>query len=174
MPGVTFRIIIKSRYFSLPPQNEHITRQELGIPNDAFVLSIVGNRLDDELTVAFLEMLDSSILDNMMILFIGNFSYSDKIDKYTRIKEHSRYLGHCVDLMSRLELCDLFVNPDRAGGGTSGAMALFKGKPVVTIDRGDIADVCGAETARNLGFYVQSAQVYASTEVWACPPTCGV
>ena len=44
-----------------------------------------------------------------------------------------------------MDVCDLFVNPMRSGGGTSSVFALHKGKPVVTIDFGDVALNAGKE-----------------------------
>ena len=77
--------------------------------------------------------------EDMHIAFIGNFSkYNECINKFSCLKEHSTNVGFCADILSRLELCDLYVNPIRAGGGTSGVEALYKGVPVVTVAYGDV------------------------------------
>lgn len=44
-----------------------------------------------------------------------------------------------------MEVCDLYVNPHRNGGGTSGVWALIQGKPVVTTPYGDVAANVGEE-----------------------------
>lgn len=55
------------------------------------------------------------------------------------------FLGRSDDLQAWLENCDLFINPYRVGGGTSGTYALMKGVPVVTIPFGDVSLCAGDE-----------------------------
>ena len=45
--------------------------------------------------------------------------------------------------MSYFEICDLYINPHRKGGGTSCVEAMYKGLPVVTDDYGDVATNAG-------------------------------
>lgn len=45
----------------------------------------------------------------------------------------------------RIELCDLYVNPTRKGGGTSAVEAMYKGKPAVSVGYGDVAGIIGEE-----------------------------
>ena len=125
---------------SLKPQEEYVTRTQLNIPEDAFVLSVIGARLDDEVTEEFLAMLEDVLEDGMYVVFVGNFSkYQEKMYKHSKLAAQAKCLGFCRDILSRVELCDLNINPTRRGGGTSSVESLYKGIPVVSVDYGDVA-----------------------------------
>lgn len=49
------------------------------------------------------------------------------------------------DVLAILDNVDLYVNPDRIGGGTSVIEAMYKAIPVVTLDHGDVALGAGEE-----------------------------
>lgn len=54
--GKTEDSIIQSVFTSgLKEQTEHITREQLGIPREAFVLAVVGGRLNVEITDDFVK-----------------------------------------------------------------------------------------------------------------------
>lgn len=129
----------------LKEQTEHITRKELGIEEKCFVMAVIGARLDAEVTESFCDMLEEVLEDGMQVVFIGRFEkyYEINEKKYPNLKKYSKYLGFCSDILSRLECCDLYVNPIRSGGGTSSVEALYKGIPVVTTEYGDVATNVG-------------------------------
>lgn len=131
---------------SLKPQTETISRKELGIPDDTFLMVIVGARLDDEITEEFLKMLEGVVRGNMHIGFFGRFNrYEERIERHPVLKEYTTNFGFCMDILSRLELSDLYINPLRKGGGTSCVEAMYKGVPVVTIGYGDVSVNAGEE-----------------------------
>ncbi len=124
---------------SLKPQTEFVARKDLGISEDAFVIAVVGARLDIEVTDEFLNMLEICVRENILVTFWGVFdNYNSVIEKYPKLHEHSRFMGFCMDILSRMENVDLYVNPKRKGGGTSCVEAMYKGVPVVTVDYGDV------------------------------------
>lgn len=126
--------------FSLKPQTEKITRMQLGIPEDKFLLIVVGWRLDDEVTDAFLDAMDQAVTDNMILGFLGVFKeYEQKVSLRRNLHQKARFFGLCDDTLSFMEVCDLYVNPVRKGGGTSCVEAMYKGVPVVTVNYGDVA-----------------------------------
>ena len=49
------------------------------------------------------------------------------------------------DMLAIAELCDIYVNPPRAGGQTSAAEAMYKGLPVVSLNYGDVSICIGKE-----------------------------
>lgn len=55
------------------------------------------------------------------------------------------YLGKREDVLAIFELCDLFVNPIRLGGGTSAVEAMSKGLPVVSTAYGDVGATVGED-----------------------------
>ena len=75
---------------------------------------------------------------------MGKFdTYKEKIQKYEEIEKNSINLGKQEDALAVVECCNLYVNPQRRGGGSSAAEALYKGLPVVTLPIGDVAVVAG-------------------------------
>lgn len=133
--------VIESIFTSdLKQQTEHITRAEIGLPEDGFLMAVVGTRLDVEVTDAFLKMVESALQDGMYLVFIGVFdAFSSVFERHPRLRKQAILLGYCQDILSRIELCDLYLNPIRKGGGTSCVEALFKGVPVVSVDYGDVS-----------------------------------
>lgn len=114
-------------------------RTDFNLPDDKFLLVIVGNRLNDEITEDFISMLIDTISENTYIVFIGFFSnYENYCSKFNALKENSSYLGYQENLYDVLKLFDLFVNPSRLGGGTGGFLSLMNALPIVTLDYGDV------------------------------------
>ena len=139
--GVDEDHVIESIFTSsLKPQTGHVSRRELGIDEDAFVLVTVGMRLDEEITGEFLQMLERCMIGSMTWIIWGKFlEYESCLSKYPKVKAHTIYAGTCEDILSCIEVCDLYVNPIRKGGGTSSVEAMYKGVPVVTVNYGDVA-----------------------------------
>lgn len=137
--------IIQGRFtYSFEKQTDFLKREDLGIDEDAFVLVVVGWRLDEEMNESFMKMLDETLRDNMRVVIIGKCdSYEQKLSNYPGLMKYMINFGICPDLLSRLELCDLYINPTRRGGGTSAVQAMFKGKPVITVSFGDVAGIVG-------------------------------
>jgi glycosyltransferase involved in cell wall biosynthesis len=139
--------IIESTFtFELRPKTRTTTRNSLSIPDDCFLFVTVGNRLDIDVTDEFVEIIQSSFDWGTHIVFAGMFpNYNDFCSKYPQFKEHSTYLGYYDDILSLMEICDLYVNPIRSGGGFSIVEAFHEGKPGVTVRVGDVATAAGEE-----------------------------
>lgn len=115
------------------------TKKDFNLPEDKFLLSVVGNRLGDEVTDEFLSMLLETIKYNTHIVFIGSFATYDKYcSKYPKLEENSTLLGFQEHLYDVMKLFDLFVNPARIGGGTGGLYSIANSVPLVTLDYGDV------------------------------------
>lgn len=125
----------------LKPQENTIYRQDLNIPENRFTIVIVGGRLDEEITDEFLSMLDNlTTQKNVFLLFLGRFNQGyERVQKcYPSIAANSIYTGMVKDILAYMEICDLYLNPTRRGGGTSCVEALSKGVPVITTRFGDV------------------------------------
>ncbi len=130
---------------SLREQEKHITREEVGITEDAFVITVIGGRLREEVTDEFLQMLEDVFEDDYYLLFLGVFDEVDaRTEKFDKLSKAHK-LMYVTDILATLEVCDLYVNPTRRGGGTSCVEAMFKGIPVVSIDFGDVSTNVGPE-----------------------------
>ncbi|WP_029232836.1 glycosyltransferase family 4 protein [Butyrivibrio sp. VCB2006] len=130
--------------FSLMEQKSTRTRQEFGIPKDCFLLTTVGARLDTELDNSFWEMFRKVVaqIPSAKIMLIGDYEIKDEIQN---LKDHILPMGYIEDLLSIYDLCNLYVNPHRKGGGTSAVEAMAKGIPVVTDSFGDVAGNVGKD-----------------------------
>ena len=78
--------------------------------------------------------------------FVGKFlTYEKYIKEIPELERKVYNLGFADDLLAWMEVCDLYINPNRIGGGTSAAEALFKGVPVITMRYGDVYVLAGEE-----------------------------
>lgn len=139
--GYTKDNIIESTFtFELQQQKGTFTRKEFGIPEDKFVLVVVGIRLDYDVTDKFIEYMEQTYKLNTHIVFAGVFdTYIKMCEKHLTLREHSTFIGYCNDMLALMEICDLYVNPERLGGGFSIIEAFYKGVPGVSINRGDVS-----------------------------------
>ncbi len=125
----------------LKPQEQKLNREELSIPSDRFVAVVVGGRLDEEVSGEFLDMLERIMeRKEMFVLFLGKFDRGYEKIRQTRLNlyRNSGYPGMVEDILAHMEVCDLYLNPVRRGGGTSAVEAMFKGVPVLTTRHGDV------------------------------------
>lgn len=162
--------VIKSVFTSaFKPQKEQVERRDLGIPENAFVIALVGGRLNNEISKEFLDMLQSVMNPNLYVITMGpNVDTSIMLKDHPALMENWKDLGFCDDVLARMECCNLYVNPKRKGGGTSGVEAMYKGVPVVTIQYGDVAvnsgeDFCVAdykEMADTIRRYQEDREFY--------------
>lgn len=125
--------------FDFKPQVNIYTREKFNLPEDKFLLLIVGARLDYEVTKEFIEALKKTVNVGTYFVFAGNFQkYNKYIGEDDVLRGNSTYLGFQDDMLAIAELCDIYINPPRIGGQTSAAEAMFKGLPVVSLNYGDV------------------------------------
>lgn len=141
---------------------KNYSRTAFGIPEDSFLICIVGNRLKDEMSEEFLDMMQELVLrhKNFCLCIIG--SCPDNV--FPNLSEKQvKYLGFCDDLLDVIKLTDLFVNPPRKGGGGGAVRAIAMGVPVVTLPACDVANVVDAEFfVQDLGQMKQRIEKYAA------------
>lgn len=129
-------------------QKSFVTRQQIGLPEDKFIIAIVGNRLESEADEKFMHMLEDALDEEMFVAVIGR-SLFDPFENYMQKKPGMRNkiknLGYSDQLLSWLERCDLYVNPYRRGGGLSAIYELYQGVPVVSLAYGDVFRNVGEE-----------------------------
>ena len=102
--------------------------------------------MDEEVTDDFLKMLRGVLSPQIGVVFIGKFETYEKVaERYPNIRQYMYQLGFCSDILSKLEICDLYVNPTRKGGGTSAVEAMSKGLPTISVSYGDVAGIIGEE-----------------------------
>lgn len=138
--------IIEGKFtFSIKNQEEFPTKKELGIRENVFTISVVGGRLNEEISDEWWEQI-AKVNQDIEVLLIGGYSNDDEvIRKFPTLKGKINNLGYCNDVLSRICLSDLYVNPIRKGGATSAVEALSVGVPVLTTNYGDVAGTVGED-----------------------------
>jgi len=138
-------------------KDEVITRNILGVPEDAFVIAIIGNRLHYEINKEFVDVLVKAVqrCEEMYVLFFGKFdNYEELMLNHSEFKNRIIYYGYTTYTLGCLEKCDLYINPYRAGGGMSAIEAMVAGIPAISTSYGDAGVVLGKE------FWVDSLDDY--------------
>ena len=141
--------IIESRFtFELKPQKGIFSREYKGLPEDRFILVVVGIRLEFEVTDAFMDMLEEVCSQGCYVVFAGIMdNYNKLMESYPVVSANSSFIGYCNDMLALMDICDLYVNPERLGGGFSIIEAFVKGKPGVYLKSGDVYTAGGESFA---------------------------
>ncbi|MBO4910268.1 MAG: glycosyltransferase [Lachnospiraceae bacterium] len=114
-----------------------------GLPEDRFLICIMGNRLDDELGDEMLEVMREVLhgIPETDFVFIGNCPKTEiRLDE---VKDRCHFLGYVERCEDTIAKCSLFLNPPRKGGGGGGFMAIKRGVPVYTLKNCDVASCIG-------------------------------
>ncbi len=123
------------------------TKESFGIPKDAFVVIIAGNRLDEEIKDDFLAIM-YQILDLKKTIVIAVIGECPGLK--ARVSENERadrifFLGMQEQFRKAIAVGDVFLNPPRQGGGTGALFAIMEGVPVITLDNCDVEANAGEE-----------------------------
>jgi glycosyltransferase involved in cell wall biosynthesis len=123
-------------------------RSEFGIGDDSFVIAVVGNRLETEISEEFIASMEQILnQQNVHFLLIGLINDSDRIKNRITKSEKLHFAGKLEEAGQAIKLCNVYCNPKRSGGGRSSFEALAHGVPVVTLKFGDVYHTCGKEFA---------------------------
>ncbi len=114
-----------------------LDRKELGLPKDAFLIVIMGNRLDNEINEEFIDVMRKIVMSESEVGFVIIGDCAIDFKKYG-LEERVWKLGYRKDYMSIFRAVDLYMNPKRIGGG-SGVHAVCQLLPVITLKDGDVA-----------------------------------
>jgi SAM-dependent methyltransferase/glycosyltransferase involved in cell wall biosynthesis len=132
--------------FELQEQTNHFKREDYQIPASAFALAVVGTRLSQDVSDEFIQVIEKTYAYGTHLVFVGFFeTYHEMCKRHPGLREHSSYTGYCDDVLALMELCDLYVNPKRTGGGFSVIEAFRKKVPCVSLAFGDVATAAGEE-----------------------------
>jgi glycosyltransferase involved in cell wall biosynthesis len=147
-------------------QNNY-SRAEVDLPDDQFLIAIVGNRLDMEIDAEFVSVMQEIIekIPDAAFVFIGEVGTIKAFFDKEVFENHIYYLGYRDDLMDVYSILDLYMNPKRQGGGFSGEMALMEGIPVVSLPDCDVANNVGEDfVVQDYEEMVETVCRYASDE----------
>ncbi len=123
------------------------SRSGEGLPEDKFLIAIVGNRLDAEIDMEFAALMQGIVqkAPGTAFVVIGEVGKMKNYFQGTCMEGHIFYLGYRRDLVGTYGMVDLYLNPRRMGGGYSSVMALAAAVPVVSLPGCDVAGHVGEE-----------------------------
>jgi glycosyltransferase involved in cell wall biosynthesis len=133
-------------YFGFsPPPLSAPGADSYALPADKAVPAVVGTRLDEEVTPAFIAVLERILdrTDAAVIAFAGGGDALPARLAASRHADRLLSLGHVQDIRSFYRRCAVFLNPPRQGGGGGAAFAMAEGVPVITHSQGDAAALAG-------------------------------
>jgi len=114
--------------------------KDFGIPEDGFIIAVVGNRLDTEISDEFLSVMETILQREQQVYFViigkCSRSWSDGVFRGRVVN-----LGFREDLGNVLKATHLFLNPRRLGGSGGAALAIAAGVPILTLGECDVAFV---------------------------------
>lgn len=123
-------------------KDEVNTREELGLPEEHFLISVVGNRLLIEVSSEFLKVCENILSYNaqVSIVFIGKYD-KNLLTGVVDQEYHERFytIGPRQNIVKAIGMTNLFLNPIRQGGGYGGLAAMKNQIPILTTYIGDIA-----------------------------------
>lgn len=121
------------------------TRREFNLPENKFLIAVVGNRLNSEIDERFIQLMYDILQSNDQIDIVIIGSADDIWNQLNNEMRENRihYPGYCRDLFAVYRIVDLYLNPKRQGGGWSSTIALKAGLPVVTLPECDVAHSVG-------------------------------
>lgn len=114
-------------------------RSEFGLGENSFVICLVGNRLELEISAEFLNLLHEllRVNANAELLFIGPIDLDSVIRSELESTGRAHFPGALDHADKAIKLADLYLNPMRSGGGRSVFEALSAAVPVITLPVGD-------------------------------------
>jgi hypothetical protein len=168
--GLTRDLVLAADYrFSRPPATHAIRREDTGASADAIIVCVVGSRLNSDVSPAWMRQLADALERNpdVLVIFAGAFSaYAERIAADPVLSARTRATGLIEDVPALLDVCDLYLNPPRAGGGSSAAYALAAGTPVLTDPIGDVANVAGGSALPGLDQFDATVGRWREDPAW--------
>lgn len=116
--------------------------KDFGIPEDGFMIAIVGKRLSIEIDSIFIQIMEEIARreEKVYYLLIG---FSNQEWNQEALKGRVIKLGFRKDLDDVLRAAHLFLNPIRKGGGGGAFYAISNDVPVITLPDCDVATCVG-------------------------------
>jgi hypothetical protein len=116
----------------------NLTRANIGLPDDAFVVVSAGNRLEEEIDPEIVSvMADAMEANPKMVWMMMGVQNPDKITqtlgtRFEPMKDRVHFKGYVREIGDYLSLSDVYANPRRTGGAVSMALAIYGQTPVLS------------------------------------------
>lgn len=111
---------------------------DLGIPEESFVVVTVGERLSSEVDIGLVKSMEKVMQKkkDMYWILVGDIDVKKNlIGIEDEIHNRIRVLIYEGDLPALYRLCDVFLNPDRVGGGFSIMFAMQQGVAIAALKK---------------------------------------
>lgn len=111
---------------------------DLGIPEESFVVVTVGERLSSEVDIGLVKSMEKVMQKkkDMYWILVGDIDVKKNlIGIEDEIHNRIRVLIYEGDLPALYQLCDVFLNPDRVGGGFSIMFAMQQGVVIAALKK---------------------------------------
>lgn len=140
--GIDENTMIESFITFKKPKSEN---KKLEKNKEEFVICIVSNRINRELSEEMIELCDRMLeIDPMIKIKIFGIGFdSEKLSLLSRYPHRYFYEGFQEDILSAYTGCDVYYNIKRSGGGSSAGQAMLMGLPIVSHRFGDGSYVLG-------------------------------
>lgn len=127
--------IIDKFFCGVPAKAEkEFSRKEYNFNENDFILITVGNRLKFDLSIDFIDFMAKLLYENFDIkwILVGE-DVNNYIYKYEDLIKNKQIIlwGYESDVCGLYKICNLYVNPNRGGGGTTIRWAMQMGIPVI-------------------------------------------
>ncbi len=122
-------------------QEVDYSKKGFNIPEDAFTIGIIGNRIDREVGDEFKEVMMKIIAHNSRAFFVFIGDFTQTLPEV--LEKRCIRLGYRKDFLNCLQIIDLFMNPKRNGGAGGATRAMRRGIPVTTLPDNDVASFAG-------------------------------
>lgn len=118
-----------------PPEGEKMGRNYYGIQQSDFVMLSIGHDFDSILTRQFVDTMCRLLKQNSDIkwLIVGPKTNSYLMEAYSDLVQSKRILWRTkeVNMTSIFDVSDVYINPQRMGGGYGIAQSMTEGVPVL-------------------------------------------
>lgn len=126
-PGIT----------TIPKCNHRYVKKNVCGNNACFCMVTVGSRFESDLETTFFEKICELLSRNKNIcwILVGGNLPAGITEKYRNLIEEKKIIDYGVenDLIALYQICDIYINPCREGGGLSVAWAMYVGLPVAML-----------------------------------------
>lgn len=126
---------------------ESYKKEDFGISEEDFVIVIAGNRLDAEIKQDFLEII-YQILELEVCFKIAVIGVCPDFEKRVLAGDWAGrffFLGGQRKFREAIAIGDVFLNPQRIGGGSGGMFAILEEVPVITLGHCDVESIVGED-----------------------------
>lgn len=133
-----------------PKKIKEKNREEYNLEENSFVIVTVGNRLDTEITLEFIEQIILVLKNNKNVqwVIVGTPIIELIKNNFLEFVDSNQivFVSYEKNLFDLYFICDAYLNPVRRTGGNSAALAMKAKLPVITSDStSDVGHFVGQE-----------------------------